>query len=76
MMWYFLYACRFGALARSLDVGMMLTLYGAGFALLAYRSRVRPYCIFCAVGGGPACGPRRAAHQHGYRCGRLARVRQ
>lgn len=46
---YVLYARKFRRLAEALGVDMTLTLYGGGFALMAYLSGFRPYSVY-AVG--------------------------
>lgn len=43
---YVLYARRFRRLAETLGVDLVLTLYGGGFALMAYLSGFRPYSVF------------------------------
>ncbi|HBL22529.1 MAG TPA: hypothetical protein DDZ40_00235 [Deltaproteobacteria bacterium] len=45
-LWYALYVRRFARLAREIQAEMVLTLYGGWFALLAYLSGVRPYCVY------------------------------
>jgi len=43
---YILHARKFRRLAESLRVDIVLTLYGGGFALMAYLSGFRPYSVF------------------------------
>lgn len=47
---YALYAPRLAKIFRQIRGEVLLTLWGGGFAAIAYLSRIRPYAVF--VGGG------------------------
>ncbi len=62
---YIFYAPRLAAIFRQIKADVLLTLWGSGFATIAYLSGIRPYAVF--VGGGDilrVSGVERAVSRH------------